>query len=195
MENEPDNWINRTCDKFAAKADVWLHRLERHCPQCGGELQRQYTFLDKVGLYFPLPHTIYAKHTCDKCHARFRSFRGLTDLFLEAGWLSALFILGEWWAFALVGTLTWLIVSSSFKRERLNGSMDSIGAGVVLGVVLALALVFGDEERGKYLMSHFVLFFFILMFLVLAPVCVVLILDRYTYFQLKPLEESQRDKT
>lgn len=191
MENEPDNWINRAGDRLTAKADKWLHHLERRCPKCGGELQRNYSFLDKVGLYLPLPHTLHAKHLCDKCGARYRSFRGLTDLFLEAGWLSALFILGEWWAFALAGTLAWLIVSSSFKGNKANGSMDSVGAGVVLGVVLSLALVFGDEQRGKFLMSHLVLFFATLLFLIFGSVCVVLILDRYTYFRLTPLEKSQ----
>jgi hypothetical protein len=193
MGNEPDNWINRWGDKFEAKADRWLHHLERRCPKCGGELHRKYTFLDKLGLYFPLPHTIYARHLCDKCGAMFRSYCGLTDLFLEAGWLSALFILGEWWAFALAGTLTWLIISSSIRGRQPNGSMDSISAGVILGIVLALALVFGDDARGQFLMNHFILFFFVLLFLVLAPVCVVLILDRYTYFQLKPLEHSEKE--
>ena len=188
MANGPDNWFNRLCDR----ADVWLHHLERRCPKCGGELHRKFSVLDKIGLYFPVPHTIYAKHICDKCHAKFRSFRGLTDLFLEAGWLAALFILGEWWAFALAGTIAWLIVSSSFKRDAPSGGNDTVGAGVVLGVVWALAMVFGDEERGKYLMSHQVVFFPMQLFFVFAPVCVVLILDRYTYFRLIPLKEFQR---
>jgi|GEM_PF-6542438 len=188
MTNGPDNWFNRLCDK----ADDGLHHLERRCPKCGGALYRQYSVLDKIGLYFPLPHTIYAKHICDGCHAKFRSFRGLTDLFLTVGWLTALFILGEWWPFALAGTIIWLIVSSSFRRGVLAGDMNTVGAGVVLGIVVALALVFGDEERGKYLMSHLAVFFPLLVFLVLAPVCVVLILDRYTYFRLEALEEFQK---
>ena len=182
MRDERDNWFGRLCDK----ADVWLDHLERRCPKCGGTLYREYSVLDKIGLYFPLPHTIYAKHVCDKCHLRFRSFRGLADLFLEAGWLTALFILGHWWPFALAGTITWLIVGSLFRRDAPNGNTDAIGAGVVLGIVLALALVFGDEERGNFLMSHLIVFFPLLIFLVFAPVCVVLILARYTYFRLEP---------
>ena len=182
VTREPDNWFNGLCDK----ADVWLHHLERRCPQCGGALYRKYSVLDKIGLYIPLPHTIYAKHICDKCHAKYRSFRGLTDLFLAVGWITTLFILGEWWPFALAGTTTWLIVSSSFRRDTPNGSMDTIAAGVVLGIVIALALVFGDEERGKYLMNHLIVFFPLLLFLIFTPVCVVLILDRYTYFRLEP---------
>jgi hypothetical protein len=184
MTPEPDNRFNQFCDK----ADLWLQRLERRCPKCGGTLYRKYSVLDKIGLYFPLPHTIYAKHICEKCHAKFRSYRGLTDLFLEAGWISSLFILGQWWPLALAGTVTWLIVSSWFRRDILSGDMDAVGAGVILGIVLALALVFGDEERGKFLMDHQIVFFPLLAFLVLAPVCVVLILDRYTYFRLEPCD-------
>jgi hypothetical protein len=190
MKGERDHWLNRLCDK----ADAWLHHLERHCPNCGGELYRRFSVLDKIGLYFPLPHTIYAKHNCDKCHATFRSFRGVTDLFLEAGWLAALFILGEWWLFALAGTIAWLVVSSSFRRNTPSGSNDTIGAGVVLGIVWTLALVFGDEERGAYLMGHLVVFFPTVLFFVFAPVCVVLILDRYTYFRLMPVAAFQKTK-
>jgi hypothetical protein len=181
MTSEPDNWLNRLSEKI----DDALHQLQRHCPKCGGELHRRFSAFDKIGLYLPLPHTIYAKHECERCHTHFRSFRSLTDLFLEAGWVSALFILGEWWAFALAGTITWLILWLFVRDTMSRGEADTVAAGVVMGVVWLLALVFGDLERGRYLTSHPGVMFPLTIFLVLAPTWTVLVLDRYTNFNLK----------
>jgi len=172
-------------DRLFEKLDAALRRLQRHCPKCGGELHRRFTFLDKIGLYVPLPHTIHAKHECKDCHARFRSFRSLTDLFLELGWLSGLYVLAEFWPLALAGTITWLIISSLLKGSVSRGEADTLAAGIIVGIVWMLALVFGDLERGNYLMSHPAIMVPIMIFLLFGPVWVVLVLDRYTNFHLE----------
>lgn len=182
MTTGPNQWP----DRLFEKVDAGLRKLERHCPKCGGILHRRFSFLDKVGLYLPLPHTIYAKHVCEKCHTRFRSFRSLTDLFLEAGWLSALYFLGKYWPMALAGTLTWIIVS--------GGMYDTVGAGMILGIVWMLALMFGDATIGKYLESHPVVMFLLLVVLVIVPIVIVLFLERYTYFDLKEVDDDKNAK-
>src|SRR5437773_10907466 len=96
-------------DKFCQHMDAALARLQRRCPKCGGGLYRKFSILDKIGLYVPIPHTIYARHQCEQCRTCYRSFRSGTDLFLEISWLSALYLLGELKPLALGCTLTWVV--------------------------------------------------------------------------------------
>jgi hypothetical protein len=181
MRTEPDHWFSRFCDRVEAE----LSRLQRHCPKCGGALHRRFSILDKIGLYVPLPHTVYARHECEACHARFRSFRSLTDLFLEAGWLSGLYFLGEFRPLAMAGTITWLVVAIPLKGSLPRGETDTVTAGVVTGIVWLLALVFGDLKRGDYLTRHPLVLFLLTLLFVFGSVWVVLFLDRYTNFRLK----------
>jgi hypothetical protein len=181
MTTGPAHWIN----KLFEMADAGLQKLNRPCPKCGGSLHRRFSLLDKIGLYFPLPHTIYAKHECEQCHAHFRSYRCLTDLFLEAGWLLGLYSLGRYWPLALAGTVTWMVAWFFAGREASRGEFDTVGAGIVLGIVWMLALMFGDMKRGAYLESHSVIMFLLMTFLVIVPPLIVLFLDRYTNFHLE----------
>jgi len=109
----------------------------------------------------------------------------LTDLFLEVGWISGLFIMGEYWPLAFAGTFTWLIISFLMNSTTSRGEADTLAAGVVTGIVWLLALVFGDMERGEYLMNHTVIMVPTMIFLLFGPTWIVLILDRYTNFRLR----------
>ena len=181
MKPAAGRWINRVFDAV----DALLRRLQRHCPKCGGDLYRKFSLLDKTGLFLPLPHTIYATHRCDGCQARFRSFRSLTDLFLEAAWVSALLFLGEWRLIALSCPITWLVVAY-WMKESGDTSYDTIAAGALTGVLWLLALVFGNEPFRIFFMNRsMALVVPVVLCLVLLPVAVVLVLDRYTNFQLQ----------
>src|SRR5437867_4392329 len=103
----PAGWFERYWNSL----DDGIRHLQRRCPKCGGELYRRFSFADKIGLFLPFPHTIYARHQCEKCHTWFRSYRTFTDLFLEAAWTSGFAYLGEWKPLALVCPITWLITS------------------------------------------------------------------------------------
>ena len=149
MKRTVARWVERACDAV----DALLHHLQRHCPKCGGDLYRRFSRLDRIGLYLPLPHTIYATHQCDHCHARFRSLRSLTDLFLEAAWISALLLLGQWRPIALACPITWLVVTYWLKDSGISGH-DTITAGVLTGVLWLLALVFGNEPFRDFFMNH-----------------------------------------
>jgi hypothetical protein len=180
MKQTVDSWF----DRLEEGIDAVLHRLQRHCPKCGGCLHRKFSLLDKIGLYIPLPHTIYAKHQCDACHTRFRSFRSLTDLFLEAAWFSALLFLGEYRFIALACPITWLVTSYLMKDSK-DSSYDTIVAGMLTGILWLLALVFGNEPFRNFFFNHSIGAFFALLLMIFTPICVVLALDRYTSFQLR----------
>jgi hypothetical protein len=180
MKREVDNWINRVFDGI----DAALRRLQKHCPKCGGDLHRKFSLLDRLGLYVPLPHTVYATHQCDRCHALFRSFRSLTDLFLEAAWVSALLYLGEWRPIALACPITWLAVTYVMKDSG-NSGYDTIAAGVLTGVLWLLALVFGNETFRDFFMHHSVIAMPVTVCMLFLPVVIVLVLDRYTTFHLE----------
>ena len=184
MPPEPDNWINRVFDWL----DEILSRLQRRCPKCDGALHRTFSFLDKVALYIPIPHTIYATHECDECHAHFRSYRTLTDLFLEASWVGCLLYLGEWKPLALACTITWLITYSLAKDAVSRGMTDTLCAGLLTGVLWVLALVFGNKAFGNFFHEHAVAASPIFVCLLFTPVGIVLVLDRYTNFGLEELE-------
>ena len=181
--------MNSWFDTFFDKIDNSLQRLARHCPKCGGELNRSFSLLDKIGLFLPLPHTIYAHHSCEQCGARFRSYRNLTDLFLEVSWVAACAYLGEFRLLALACPLTWLIASWILgKQNRFEGD-DTVFAGVLTGVLWLLAIVFGGNLRHASLMNHTILFFLLTLCFVLGPIWLVLALDKYTTFGLKDAEE------
>ena len=71
---------------FAIYQRIFGLKFERVEPpyKWTGDLHRKFSLLNRIGLYLPLPHAIHATHECDRCHTRFRSFRNLTDLFLQA---------------------------------------------------------------------------------------------------------------
>lgn len=181
---EPDHWINRMFDRL----DEMLARLQRHCPKCGGDLYRVFSFWDKIALYFPLPHTLYAKHTCDRCHRRFRSYRTLTDVFLEAAWIGALLYLGEFRLLALACTITWLVVNGVMDKNVSRGMSDTLCAGLLTGILWALALVFGNKHIGQFFHDHTVLVFVPFVLVLFFPVGIVLVLDRYTNFNLEEID-------
>lgn len=186
MTPDPANWINRVFEWL----DDILARLQRRCPKCGGSLYRVFSFWDKIALYFPLPHTIYAKHECDDCHARFRSYRTLTDVFLEAAWLGALIYLGEFRMLALACTITWFVVCGLMNKNASRGMTDTLCAGLLTGVLWALALVFGNKAIGQYFHDHTVVTFVPFVLVLFVPVGIVLVLDRYTNFELKEIEDE-----
>jgi hypothetical protein len=168
-------WINGAFDR----ADGLLARLQRHCPRCGGGLERQFSLLDKIGLHLPLPHTIHARHECEQCHARFVSYRPLTDFYLEASWTAAVFLMGELWPIALACPLTWLI-ASRWCRSRGLGNQDTILAGCVTAILWILVLVFGDLERGRRLLEHAIVMMPLIILALFVSLGMVLVLDRYT---------------
>jgi len=166
------------------RADAALARLQCRCPNCGGGLDRKFSLLDKVALYIPLPHTIYAHHECEGCHARFRSFLPLTDFYLEGSWSAATFFMGELWPIALACPLTWVIVSWWSKREQL-GAADTTMAGVTTGILWTLALVFGNLDRGGRMLQHPVMMMTLTAAVLFASAGLVLVLDRHTTFNLR----------
>jgi hypothetical protein len=178
------NWLEIAFDKL----DASFARLTRPCPKCGGQLHRTFSLLDKLGLFIPLPHTIYARHQCEQCKTRFRSYRTLTDLFLEGSWVAACAYLGEFRLLALACPATWLICSRLVKDTWTEGA-DTVAAGVLTGVLWLLSLVFGGGMRHAYLLEHNVLMFLLTALLVLGPVWLVLFLDKYTTFGLVECED------
>jgi len=184
MKPRKTNWLTRLSDLV----DKGLGRLQRRCPKCQGNLHREFSILDKVGLYFPIPHTVHAHHQCARCHARFRSYRTLTDVFLTIAWVSGLVVLGDYWPLALAGTIAWLGTWHFMKGSASRGEADTVSAGVVIAILWVLALVFGDLDRGTYLTEHRLILAAILLVLTVAFVWMVLVLDRYTNFGLKEVD-------
>jgi hypothetical protein len=175
-----DHWIDRVFNRI----DALLQRLQRHCPKCGGDLHRKFSLLDRIALYLPIPHTLHAAHQCDRCGARFRSWRSLTDLFLEVAWVSALLYLGQWRLLALACPLTWLAVAYILKDSG-NSGYDTIAAGTLTGVLWLLALVFGNPAFREFFFHHSIAVMPVMVFMLFLPVAIVLVLDRYTTFQLE----------
>jgi hypothetical protein len=169
----------------------WFAGLIRRCPKCGGQLHRCFSFLDKMGLFIPLPHTIYARHQCEKCAARFRSYRSLTDLFLELSWFSAGVYLGEFRLLALTCPLTWLIASRVMGKSNWDAGNDTIAAGILTGILWFLALIFGGGMRYGHLINHPLLAVPLLCLFIFAPIGIVLVLDRYTTFGLTELDGDE----
>ena len=170
---------------FFEKIDSHFANLTRHCPKCGGQLDRQFSLLDKIGLFLPMPHTIYAYHCCEQCGTRFRSYRNLTDLFLEASWISCCAYLGEFRLLALVCPLTWLISARWVGKAGWGSGADTVAAAVLTGILWFIAIVFGGGMKHASILSHSVVSFLLLLALVLLPVWLVLLLDKYTTFGLQ----------
>ncbi|HSU54180.1 MAG TPA: hypothetical protein VLT36_08995 [Candidatus Dormibacteraeota bacterium] len=181
------NWFDTAFEKI----DQSLAHLGRRCPKCGGALHRRFSLLDKLGLFLPIPHTIYAHHQCELCKTKFRSYRNLTDVLLEASWVGACAYLGDFKLFALVCPLTWLICSGMGKNNWSQGT-DTIMAAVLTGILWLLALVFGGDSKHSYLMEHNVVMFLATFLFVIAPIWVVLVLDKYTTFGLAEEEDDYR---
>jgi len=177
------HWLNALFEKL----DAHFAHLTRHCPKCGGELHRQFSLLDKIGLFLPMPHTIYSYHRCEECNTRFRSYRNLTDLFLEASWVACCAYLGEFRLLALACPLTWLISVRWIGKATWSNGTDTIAAAVLTGILWILAIVFGGNMKHASILNHTFLFFLLLLALVLLPVWLVLLLDKYTTFGLKDL--------
>lgn len=94
--------------------------------------------------------------------------------------------LGEYWVLALVCPLTWLIVTHWIKLPTLG--MNTLVAGMLVGIMWALALVFGNEELASFFFETGLgkfLYFVLLIVLIVVPGLLVLFLDRYTTFGLK----------
>ena len=143
-----------------------------------------------MGLFIPLPHTIYARHRCEKCGSRFRSYRSLTDLFLELSWFSAGAYLGEFRLLALACPLTWLITSRIIGKSDWNEANDTVAAGMLTGILWFLALIFGGRMRYAHLPDHTLLMFLLICLFIFVPILLVLLLDRYTTFGLTSADEE-----
>lgn len=180
------NRFGRWTDSMFNRADATLARLQCRCPKCGGNLDRKFSLLDKVALYIPLPHTIYAYHECERCHTRFRSFLPLTDFYLEGSWSAATFFMGELWPIALACPLTWLVCSWWFKREQLSGT-DTTIAGAITAILWVLALVFGNLDRGGRMLQHPVMMMALTAAVLFTSVGLVLVLNRHTTFKLQEI--------
>ena len=183
--------LARCVNAAFAVAEAGLTRLQRRCPKCGGDLRRRFSLLDKIALYVPLPHTVRAQHECEECHARFRTFRPLTDFYLEASWSAATWCMGDLWLIALACPISWVVTSWWFKREA-GGNVDTTAAGAMTAVLWVLALVFGNLERGGRLLQHPVGLVLLTAVLLFLSTGIALFLDRYTAFNLREVGNERR---
>ena len=164
----------------------------RHCAVCSGNVYRRFSFIEKVGLFLPIPYGLHATHQCVDCGRVFRSYRSLADAIMLILFGVGTVMLGRWWWLSLVLLAAWALISSARTYQTKTGLLGpgyTLIAGMILGILWSCVFVVAEHPIFRKIQESTDYDIFLMCcYSGLGFGLMVLVLDRFTTFKMAEIE-------